>query len=75
MSVIQYLNLANAAKHVGVSVTKLYRFIHSGDLPVYRKDGELVISVEDLMMNRSEINDCEIFEPTFMNLILEVKEV
>jgi predicted site-specific integrase-resolvase len=74
MSVVQYLNLASAAKLTGVSVTKLYRFIHSGDLTVSNIDGELVVKVEDLLKHRSDIKDCELLEPTFMNLITEVKK-
>ena len=32
MAVVEYLDLPSAARLTGVSVTKLYRFIHSGDL-------------------------------------------
>ena len=73
MSLVEYLNLPSAAKLSGVSVTKLYRFIHSGDLNVYRVNGELVVKVQDLMKEKTNINDCELLEPTFMNLISEVK--
>ena len=73
MSIVEYLDLPSAARLTGVSVTKLYRFIHSGELEVYRKDGVLMISVEDLMKQKSDIKDCELLEPTFMNLISEVK--
>lgn len=73
MSVVQYVNLARAAKLSEVSVTKLYRFIHSGDLNVYRVDGILVVKVQDILKHKSNIKDSELLEPTFMNLISEVK--
>ncbi|MEJ2115631.1 MAG: helix-turn-helix domain-containing protein, partial [Gammaproteobacteria bacterium] len=73
MPIVNYVNLAKAAKLSDVSVTKLYRFIHSGDLAVYKKDGVLVVRVQDLMKQKSNIKDCELLEPTFMNIISEVK--
>ncbi len=74
MSVVQYVNLAKAAKISGIPVTKLYRFIHSGDLKVYDEDGVLVVKVQDLMWQKSNIKDCELLEPTFMNLISKVQK-
>ena len=73
MSVVEYLDLPSAARLTGVSVTKLYRFIHRGELEVVSKNGVLMISVEGLMKQKTEIKDCELLEPTFMNLISEVK--
>ncbi len=73
MSVVEYLDLPSAARLTGVSVTKLYRFIHSGDLAVYKVNGELVIRVQDLLKQKVDIKDCELLEPTFMNLISKVK--
>ena len=73
MSIVNYVNLAKAAKLSDVSVTKLYRFIHSGDLPVYKRDGILVVKVQDLMQQKSNIKDCELLEPTFMNIISKVE--
>lgn len=73
MSVVQYVNLARAAKLSEVSVTKLYRFIHTGDLKVHKVDGVLVVKVQDVLKHKSNIKDCELLEPTFMNLISEVK--
>lgn len=73
MSVVNYVNLARAAKLSEVSVTKLYRFIHSGDLKVYKIDGMLMVKVQDILKYKSNIKDCELLEPTFMNLITEVK--
>ena len=73
MSVVQYLDLPSAARLTGVSVTKLYRFIYSGDLAIYNINGKLVVKVEDLLKQKTDIKDCELLEPTFMNLIAEVK--
>ena len=73
MSVVEYLDLPSAAKFTGVSVTKLYRFIHSGELNIYQRGGVLVVKIEDLLKQKSDIKDCELLEPTFMNLIAEVK--
>lgn len=73
MSVVKYLDLPSAARLTGVSVTKLYRFIHSGDLTIYKVNGELVIRVQDLLKQKVDIKDCELLEPTFMNLISKVK--
>jgi len=73
MAVVEYLDLPSAARLTGVSVTKLYRFIHSGDLAIYKVKGELVVKVEDLLKQKTDIKDCELLEPTFMNLITEVK--
>ncbi|QMU60427.1 MAG: helix-turn-helix domain-containing protein [Gammaproteobacteria bacterium] len=73
MSVVQYLDLPSAARLTGVSVTKVYRFIHNGDLAIYKIDGKFVVKVEDLLKQKTDIKDCELLEPTFMNLISEVK--
>ncbi len=73
MSVVEYLDLPSAARLTGVSVTKLYRFIHSGDLSVYKVNGKLVIKIQDLLQEKADIKDCELLEPTFMNLIAKVK--
>ena len=73
MSIIQYLDLPSAARLTGVSVTKLYRYMHSGDLVIYKVNGKLVVKVQDLLKKRTDIKDCELLEPTFMNLISEVK--
>lgn len=73
MSVVNYINLARAAKLSEVSVTKLYRFIHSGDLKVYKIDGVLMVKVQDILKYKSNLKDCELLEPTFMNLITKVK--
>lgn len=73
MSIVEYLNLPSAARLTGVSVTKLYRFIHSGDLAIFKVNGELVVKVQDLLKQKADIKDCEQLEPTFMNLIIEVK--
>ena len=73
MSLVEYLNLPSAARLSGVSVTKLYRFIHAGDLQVHCIEGVLVVKVQDIMKQKTNIKDCELLEPTFMNLISEVK--
>ncbi len=73
-SLIQYVNLAKAAKLTGVSITKLYRFIHAGELEVYIKNGEYVVDVQDLLKINKSIRDCELFEPTFMTLISKIKD-
>lgn len=73
MSVVEYLDLPSAARLSGVSVTKLYRFIHSGDLDIFKINGKLVVKVKDLLKQKTDIKDCELLEPTFMNLITEVK--
>ena len=73
MSVVEYLDLPSAARLTGVSVTKLYRFIHSGDLAIHKINGELVVKVQDILKQKTDIKDCELLEPTFMNLITEVK--
>ena len=71
---IQYVSLAKAAKLTSVPITKIYRFIHAGELDVYSKDGEYVVNVQDLMKVNKSIQDCELFEPTFMTLISKVKD-
>ena len=73
MAIIEYLSLPKAAKISGVSVTKLYRFIHAGELKVHRRDGILVVDVKDLMRVKINLKDGELFEPTFMNFIIKVK--
>lgn len=73
-NLIQYVNLAKAAKLTGVSITKIYRFIHAGELEVYSKNGEYVVDVQDLLKINRSIRDCELFEPTFMTLISKVKD-
>jgi len=73
MSVVQYLDLPSAARLTGVSVTKLYRFIHNGELAIYKINGKLMVKVEDFLKQKTDIKDCELLEPTFMNLITEVK--
>ena len=73
MSVVNYINLARAAKLSDVSVTKLYRFVHSGDLQVYKVDGVFVVKVQDILKLKKNIKDCELLEPTFMNLISKVQ--
>ena len=74
MSIVNYVNLVKAAKLSDVSITKLYRFIHSGELAVYKRDGVLVVKVQDLMKQKTNIKDCELLEPAFMNIISEVKD-
>ena len=71
---IQYVNLTKAAKLTGVSITKIYRFIHAGELEVYSKNGEYVVDVQDLLKINKSIRDCELFEPTFMTLISKVED-
>ena len=73
MPVVQYLDLPSAARLTGVSVTKLYRFIHNDELSIYKRNGKWVVKVEDLLKQKADIKDCELLEPTFMNLITEVK--
>ena len=73
MSIVNYVNLVKAAKLSDVSITKLYRFIHYGELAVYKRDGVLVVKVQDLMKQKTNIKDCELLEPAFMNIISEVK--
>lgn len=73
-NLIQYVNLTKAAKLTGVSITKIYRFIHAGELEVFSKNGEYVVNVEDLLKVNKSIRDCELFEPTFMTLISHIED-
>jgi len=73
VSVVQYLDIPSASRFTGISITKLYRFIHSGDLAVHKENGKLVVKVQDILRMKSRMKDCELLEPAFMNFISEVK--
>ena len=73
-NLVQYVSLTKAAKIAGVSITKIYRFIHAGELDVDIREGSYVIDIQKLMKVNTSIRDCELFEPTFMTLITEIKE-
>ena len=73
VSVVQYLDIPSASRFTGISITKIYRFIHSGDLVVYKENGKLVVKVQDILRKKSRMKDSELLEPAFMNFISEVK--
>ncbi len=73
MSVVQYLDIPSASRFTGISITKLYRFIHAGDLSAHKENGKLVVKVQDILRMKSRIKDSELLEPAFMNFIAEVK--
>lgn len=72
-NLVQYVSLNKAAKITGVSITKIYRFIHAGELDIDVHEGKYVVNIRELMKLNTSIRDCELFEPTFMTLITEVK--
>ena len=74
MALLQYVTIAKAAKITGIPVTKIYRYIHTGELKVHRNNGELEINIQDLLRKKSTMNDGELLEPAFMNFISKVKK-
>lgn len=74
MALIQFVSIAKAAKISGIPITKIYRFVHTGEIKVYRRDGTLEINIQDLLRKRSRMRDHELLEPAFMNFISEVKK-
>ena len=74
MALVQYVSVTKAAKISGISVTKIYRFIHAGELKVYPQNGTLEIDIQDFLRKRASMKDSELLEPTFMNFIAEVKK-
>lgn len=74
MALVQFVSVTKAAKISGIPVTKIYRFIHVGELKVYRQNGTLEINIQDLMRKKSSMKDSELLEPAFMNFISEVKK-
>ena len=73
MAVLQYVSITKAARISGIPVTKIYRFIHAGELKVYKKNGSFEIELQDLMRKKSAMKDSELLEPAFMNFIAKVK--
>ena len=73
MALLQYVSISKAAKISGIPVTKIYRFIHTGQLKVYKKNDTLVIDIKDLLRKKSKMNDSELLESAFMNFISKVK--
>ena len=74
MALLQYVSITKAAKISGIPVTKIYRYIHAGQLKVYKQNGTLEINIQDLLRKKSRMNDGELLEPAFMNFISKVKK-
>ena len=74
MALLQYVSITKAAKISGIPVTKIYRYIHAGQLKVYKQNGTLEINIQDLLRKKSRMSDGELLEPTFMNFIAKVKK-
>ena len=74
MALLQYVSITKAAKISGIPVTKIYRFIHAGELKVYKHNNTLEINIQDLLRKKSRMSDTELLEPTFMNFISQVKD-
>ncbi len=73
MSLVQFVSITKAARISGIPVTKIYRFIHAGELKVYRQNGTLGINTQDLLKKRSRMRDVELLEPAFMNFVSRVQ--
>ncbi len=74
MALLQYISLSKAAKISGIPITKLYRYIHAGELKVFKQNGTLEINIQDLLRKKSRMSDSELLEPAFMNFVSKVKK-
>ncbi|MCY4641228.1 MAG: hypothetical protein OXC41_00800 [Gammaproteobacteria bacterium] len=73
MALVEYVSITKASRISGIPVTKIYRFIHAGELEVYQQNGTYEINVCDLMRKKSRMKDMELLEPAFMNFISKVE--
>ena len=74
MALLQYISLTKAAKISGIPITKLYRYIHAGELKVFKQNGTLEINIQDLLRKKSRMSDSELLEPAFMNFVSKVNK-
>jgi len=74
MALLQYVSLTKAARISGIPITKLYRYIHAGELKVFKQNGTLEINIQDLLRKKSRMSDSELLEPAFMNFVSKVNK-
>ncbi len=74
MALLQYVSLTKAARISGIPITKLYRYIHAGELKVFKQNGTLEINIQDLLRKKSRMSDSELLEPAFLNFVSKVNK-